>query len=43
MINPRALVPESIMPGYPFLAETELDVDDSRRTFESEQGGRRPL
>ena len=26
--NPRAVVPESIMPGYPFLAETDLDVAD---------------
>jgi cytochrome c oxidase cbb3-type subunit 2 len=25
LINPRAVVPESIMPGYPFLARTELD------------------
>ena len=25
LIDPRALVPESIMPGYGFLAETELD------------------
>mgnify|MGYP001118266498 CR=1 FL=1 len=25
MINPRSVVPESIMPGYPFMAETELD------------------
>jgi cytochrome c oxidase cbb3-type subunit II len=25
MINPRAIVPESIMPGYPFLARRELD------------------
>jgi len=25
MKNPRALVPESIMPGYPFLAKTALD------------------
>ena len=25
MIDPRALVPESVMPGYPFLAETPLD------------------
>ena len=24
--NPRAIVPQSIMPGYPFLAETELDA-----------------
>jgi len=26
--NPRALVPESIMPGYPWLAETRLDTFD---------------
>jgi len=26
--NPRALVPESIMPGYPWLAKTKLDVSD---------------
>ncbi len=25
MANPRALVPESVMPGYPFLAKTPLD------------------
>ncbi len=25
MINPRAVVPESIMPGYPWLSETVLD------------------
>jgi len=25
LINPRSVVPESIMPGYPFLATTELD------------------
>jgi cytochrome c oxidase cbb3-type subunit II len=28
LINPRALVPESIMPGYPWLAETKLDGRD---------------
>lgn len=27
MVNPRAVVPESIMPGYPWLAERKLDVD----------------
>jgi cytochrome c oxidase cbb3-type subunit 2 len=27
MENPRALVPESIMPAYPWLAKTELDAD----------------
>jgi len=26
MINPRAVVPESIMPGYPWLASTKLDT-----------------
>lgn len=28
LINPRALVPESIMPGYPFLAQKALRFDD---------------
>lgn len=28
MADPRAVVPESIMPGYPFLVETKLDYDD---------------
>jgi len=28
MINPRAVVPESIMPGYPYLAERELDYEN---------------
>ncbi len=27
MENPRSIVPQSVMPGYPFLAETRLDVD----------------
>jgi cytochrome c oxidase cbb3-type subunit 2 len=26
LINPRAMVPQSIMPGYPFLARNDLDV-----------------
>jgi cytochrome c oxidase cbb3-type subunit II len=26
MVNPRSVVPESIMPGYPFLARTPLDT-----------------
>ena len=29
MINPRAVVPESIMPGYSFMAETLLGFDDA--------------
>jgi cytochrome c oxidase cbb3-type subunit II len=28
MINPRGVVPESVMPGYPFLAKTELQYDN---------------
>jgi cytochrome c oxidase cbb3-type subunit II len=28
MQNPRAVVPESVMPGYPFLARRELDYRD---------------
>lgn len=28
MIDPRSIVPESIMPGYPFLAENRLDYRD---------------
>jgi len=28
LIDPREVVPESIMPGYPFLAETPLFFDD---------------
>jgi cytochrome c oxidase cbb3-type subunit 2 len=28
MINPRSVVPESIMPGYPWLAEKKLDTYD---------------
>jgi cytochrome c oxidase cbb3-type subunit II len=28
MINPRSVVPESIMPGYPWLAQRKLDASD---------------
>ena len=28
LINPRTLVPESIMPGYPWLAKTRVDTTD---------------
>src|SRR5271163_4745625 len=28
LTNPRAIVPQSVMPGYPALAETEVDMDD---------------
>jgi len=36
MADPRAVVPESVMPGYPFLAETPLathDIENSLRTL----------
>ncbi len=28
LIDPRSVVPESVMPGYSFMAETELDYED---------------
>lgn len=28
LINPRSVVPESVMPGYPFLAKKELSIAD---------------
>ncbi len=28
MVDPRSVVPESVMPGYPYLAERKLDSDD---------------
>ena len=31
LINPRDVVPESIMPGYPWLDKTPLDASDIRR------------
>jgi len=31
LINPRDVVPESIMPGYPWLEYTELETDDIQR------------
>ncbi|MDM8545120.1 cytochrome-c oxidase, cbb3-type subunit II [Candidatus Venteria ishoeyi] len=34
LINPRDVVPESIMPGYPFLAETELSTDLIQKKME---------
>jgi cytochrome c oxidase cbb3-type subunit 2 len=36
LTNPRAIVPQSLMPGYPFLAKTEVDPDtiaDHMRTL----------
>ncbi|MEA3410250.1 MAG: cytochrome-c oxidase, cbb3-type subunit II [Pseudomonadota bacterium] len=34
MINPRDVVPESIMPGYPWLDETPADASDIKRKME---------
>ena len=33
LASPRAVVPESIMPAYPFLAERRLDQDDRPRSL----------
>jgi cytochrome c oxidase cbb3-type subunit II len=36
LINPRAIVPQSVMPGYPFLADHEIDessIADNLRTL----------
>jgi cytochrome c oxidase cbb3-type subunit 2 len=40
MTNPRAVVPESVMPGYPFLAKRTLDYGDiaDRMTVLREEG-----
>ena len=35
MINPRDVVPESIMPGYPWLAENKLDGSDIQAKMET--------
>ncbi|MGB5606304.1 MAG: cytochrome-c oxidase, cbb3-type subunit II [Gammaproteobacteria bacterium] len=34
LVNPRDVVPESIMPGYPWLAETPADATDIKRKLE---------
>ena len=34
-INPREIVPESIMPSYPFLAERKLEIDDIAARLEA--------
>src|SRR4026208_396307 len=40
LINPRAVVPESIMPGYPWLAETKLDTPHIVATLRQPRTGR---
>ena len=37
LINPRAVVPESIMPGYPWLAKTPLDVNTIASKLKTQQ------
>jgi cytochrome c oxidase cbb3-type subunit 2 len=37
MQNPRAIVPESIMPGYPFLARTPLDYSNIAARLETNE------
>ena len=39
MINPRDLVPQSIMPGYPFLAKTELNYSDIANHLRANRAG----
>ncbi|MDJ0880161.1 MAG: cytochrome-c oxidase, cbb3-type subunit II [Gammaproteobacteria bacterium] len=34
LINPRDVVPESIMPGYPWLADNDLDSSEIRQRME---------
>jgi cytochrome c oxidase cbb3-type subunit 2 len=38
MIDPRSVVPESIMPGYPFLATTPLRMGDVKAHLEANRG-----
>ena len=35
LADPRSVVPESIMPGYPFLLETALDMDEAGAHLEA--------
>ncbi len=37
LVNPRSLVPESIMPGYPFLLESRLDIEHAGGQLEANQ------
>ena len=43
MTNPRAIVPESIMPGYPFLAKARARLWRHRRAHEGAQDRGRAL
>ncbi len=37
LADPRSVVPESVMPGYPFLAETPLDTRHIRERLETDR------
>jgi cytochrome c oxidase cbb3-type subunit 2 len=37
MVNPRDVVPESIMPGYPRLADNNLDCSDIQAKLETQR------
>ncbi|RMF15222.1 MAG: cytochrome-c oxidase, cbb3-type subunit II [Alphaproteobacteria bacterium] len=37
LADPRSVVPESVMPGYPFLAETPLDARHIRERLEADR------
>ncbi|HEV2552662.1 MAG TPA: cytochrome-c oxidase, cbb3-type subunit II [Bosea sp. (in: a-proteobacteria)] len=39
LVNPRSLVPQSIMPGYPFLTKTELKFNDIADELRANRGG----
>ena len=43
MMNPRSVVPESIMPGYPWLADRKLDTHDIAAEAQDAEARRRPL
>ena len=34
LMAPRSVVPESVMPNYPWLAEAQVDADRTRKTME---------
>ena len=43
LVDPRSVVPESVMPPYAFLEKTDLNFDDDRRRAQGQSHGRRTL
>ena len=43
LTDPRSIVPQSVMPGYPFLGETDLDTGHDRRPHAHAADRRRAL